>query len=134
MSLKPEASVMSGLAVGALVYGIHANFTPTIADIQGLPSGNKDVDQSERKATIISAGIVAGVSLLAKDPTIFVMGSTMVVAMAFFTRQATWTDSKTGLIAPSPGQSVTSANDMATGPAMETKPYEMFQNDGGFVK
>lgn len=134
MALKPEASVMSGLAVAALVYGIHANFTPSVADIQGLPAGNKDVDVAERKATWVSAGVVSGVSLLAKDPTIFVMGSAMVFAMAFFTRQATWTDTKTGLIAPSPGQSAVSANDLAEGPSMQTKDYTMYAAANDFVR
>ena len=134
MALKPEFSVMGGLAVAALVYGIHANFTPTIADIQGLPAGNKDVDAAERKATWVSAGAVSAVSLQAKDPTILVMGSAMVFGMAFFTRQAAWTDSKTGLINAGPGQSAVSANDLAEGPSMQTKDYTMYAAANDFVR
>lgn len=127
MALKPEASVISGLAVAAVVYAIHSNFTPTIADIQGLPAGNKDVDRSERQATWLSAGVVAGISLLAKDPTIFVLGSAATIAMAFLTRHATWTDSIHGMVGAGPGQSAVSANDVATGPAMsDTAAYTMY--------
>jgi uncharacterized protein with NAD-binding domain and iron-sulfur cluster len=127
MSLKPEASVMSGLAVAAVVFAIHSNFTPSVADMQGLPAGNKDVDKSERQATWLSAGIVAGISLLAKDPTIFVLGSIATVALAFTSRHAVWTDSTSGMVNAGPGQSAVSANDTATGPAMsDTQAYTMY--------
>ena len=126
MALKPEVSIGTGLAVAAIVYAIHSNFTPSLADMQGLPSGNQDVDAAERKATWLSAGVVSGVSLLAKDPTIFVIGSAMTVALAFFSRHATWTESKAGPMVGAPGQSAVSANDLATGPQMTTADYQMF--------
>jgi hypothetical protein len=129
MALKPEFSVMGGLAVAGVVYSIHSNFTPTMADMQGLPTGNADVDGAERKATWLSIGVVSSISLLAKDPTIFVIGSIATVAMAFFTRNAVWTDTKAALVNASPGQSAVSANDLAEGPQMTPRDYEMFQSD-----
>lgn len=126
MALKPEASVMSGLAVAGVVYAVHSNFTPSVADMQGLPAGNKDVDRAERQATWLSVGIVSGVSLLAKDPTIFVIGSAMTIAMAFLTRNAVWTDTKSAISDLVPGQSAASANELSNGPEMQTVPYEMF--------
>lgn len=132
--LKPEASLGTGLAVCAVVYAIHSNFTPSMADLQGLPAGNPDTDAAERKATWLSAGVVAGVSLLAKDPTIFVLGSAATIALAWFSRHATWTESKAGpAIAGNPGQSLVSANDTATGPAMTTADYSMFAASSQFV-
>src|ERR1700750_3081564 len=92
----PEASIGTGLAVCGLVYAIHANATPSLADMQGLPAGTADVDAAERKATWLSAGTVAAISLIAKDPTVFVLGSAATVALAFLSRHATWTDSKSG--------------------------------------
>lgn len=124
MALKPEASVMSGLAVCGVVYGIHSNFTPTMADMQGLPAGNKDVDTSERAATWLSIGVVSGISLLAKDPTIFVMGSVATVAMAFLTRHAVWTEPGAHPAA-SVETSPVSAQ-AASGPEMTTADYTMF--------
>jgi len=124
--LEPSASLTVGLATCAIVYAIHSNFTPSVADMQGLPAGNKDVDGAERKATWLSAGVVAGISLLAKDPTIFVLGSTAAVALAWTSRHATWTESKAGPAVGNPGQSLVSANDTATGPQMTTADYAMF--------
>jgi hypothetical protein len=133
VSLKPEVSIGTGLAVSAIVYAIHSNFTPSMADMQGLPAGNADVDAAERKATWLSAGVVAGVSLLAKDPTIFVIGSAATIALAFFSRHATWTESKTGAAVGQPGQSAVSGNDLATGPQMTTADYTMFSQQSQFV-
>lgn len=127
MSLKPEASLMGGLAVATLVYAIHSNATPTLADMQGLPTGTKDVDQSERRATWMSAGVVAGISLLARDPGIFVIGAAMTVAMAWASRHALWTDSLTGPINAGPGQSAAKGgNDLTQGPQMTTQDVAMF--------
>jgi hypothetical protein len=127
VALKPEASVMAGLAVAGVVFSIHSNFTPSQADMQGLPSGNKDVDDNERKATWLAIGVVSGVSLLAKDPTIFVMGSAMTIAMALFTRRAVWTDGVTNIVNPGVGTSAVSPDSLAAGPQMTpTDAYTMF--------
>jgi hypothetical protein len=124
--LKPEASIGVGLATCAVVFAIHSNATPSIADMQSLPAGNTDVDTAERKATYLSAGVVAAISLLAKDPTIFVLGSAAAIAMAWMTRRAVHTESNTAMLSPGPGISATSANDLAAGPQMTTADYHMF--------
>jgi hypothetical protein len=124
MALEPSASIGTGLAVAGVVYAIHSNMTPTTADIQALPAGNKDVDKAEKKATWLGIGIVSGISLLAKDPTIFVLGSFAVIGMAFVTRHANWTETATGMLNPMPGQTAVTANDLSTGPEMmEIMPF-----------
>lgn len=128
MALKPEFSVMGGLAVGAIVFAVHSQATPTQADIAGLPAGTPDIDDAERKATIVSAGIVAGVSLIAGDPTIFVIGSAMTIAMALWTRHNNYKESVGGkyLTASESAASGTTS----TGPApVETQAYVPFQSD-----
>ncbi len=134
MALKPEASVMAGLATAAVVVSIHSVMHPPVADIQGLPAGNPDVDLSEKKATWTSAGVVAGVSLLAKDPTIFIIGSVATIIMAFLPRHANWTESKSSMM--NIGQKATSAvsgNDLSAGPQMTVQDVTMFQNTSEFV-
>lgn len=126
--MKPEYSVMSGLAVSAVVLAIHTNATPTQADIQALPAGNADVDAAERRATWMSAGIVAGISLLAGDPTIFVMGSAATIGMALMTRHAVHNESKSstgGGRYQSPSE-MAQAGGATTGPEIaDTEPYAM---------
>jgi hypothetical protein len=45
-----------------------------------------DIMSAERGATWIAAGLVAGVALMTQDPTVFVIGGAVVVAMAWFYR------------------------------------------------
>ena len=92
MALKPEASIMTALAVGAVVYGVYSNATPTIADIRSLERDNKDIQKAERAASWTSAGVVAAVSLIAKDPTIFILGGAMVVGIAWWHRHSDHVD------------------------------------------
>ena len=129
MALNPEAGVLGGLAVATVVFAIHQNATPTQADIQALPAGTPDIDAAERRATWISAGVVSSIALVAKDPTIFVIGSVATVAMAFWTRNSNWTESVMGRYL-SPSEAMQAGTDQ-TGPApVETKPYEMFADSG----
>lgn len=128
MALSPPASIGTGLAVAGIVLAIHAQATPTHADMQGLPAGNADVDATERRATWLSIGIVSGVSLLAADPTVFVLGSIMTVALAFATRHAVWTDAAGGMLAQGPGQSVPGVAANVAPEMTETQAYTMFTN------
>jgi hypothetical protein len=92
MALKPEMSVGTGLALAALVHAIHMGATPNLSDIRTLPEGNPDIDTEERKASWQAAGLVAGISLIARDPVIFIIGGTMVILEAWFTRHANYTN------------------------------------------
>lgn len=95
MALKPDVSLAVGLATGTVVYGIFQNATPSIADIRSLKPGNRDVQASERGATWTAAAVVAGISLLAKDPTVFIIGGAMTIVMAWTHRHADMVDTVT---------------------------------------
>ncbi len=92
MALKPEASLAVSLAVAVGAYAVFQNFTPSIADIRSLDKGNKDVQASERGATWTAAALVGFVALLARDATVFVIGESVVVAMAWSHRHADQVD------------------------------------------
>jgi hypothetical protein len=133
MALKPEYSVMTGLSVAGVVFAIHSQATPSQADIQALPAGNTDIDQAERKATIMSAGVVSAIALIAKDPTVFVMGATMVIGMAAWTRHSNFKDSVHSMLGP-----VTQAGSPNSAPETDvsesaTTPYSMFSSGTDFL-
>lgn len=88
MALKPEISVAAGLATAALVFGIYQNATPNIADIRASQPHDDTINSTERMASWTAATAVAGISLIAKDPTIFVFGSGMIIALAWWHRHA----------------------------------------------
>lgn len=96
IGLKPEVSLPVGLAVAAVVYGIYSNATPTIAEIRHAEPNDPAIASSRKAATWTAAAVVGGISLLAKDPTIFTIGAGMVVAMDFWTRHANLVNPGTG--------------------------------------
>jgi hypothetical protein len=96
LGLKPEVSLSVGLATAALVYGIYSNATPPITDIRASRPGDATIDASRKFATWTSAAVVAGISLVAKDPTIFILGGSMVVALDWATRHGNLVSPMTG--------------------------------------
>ena len=99
--LKPEGSLTTGLAVGALTYGVYNYSLPTTAEMQASPVQSMDIEAARRKAAVTSAAIVALVSLMARDKTIFVLGGMIVIALDVHARLA-------NASAPGTGKLVTS--------------------------
>lgn len=83
MSLKPNEEVMTSAAVLAVVYGIFQMQIPTLADVRASQPGNANVHSSVKGAAWEAAAVVGGISLLAKSPTIFVVGGLAVTALAW---------------------------------------------------
>jgi hypothetical protein len=86
--LKPEISIPAALALGVAVYGIFQVNLPSVTEVRAADMGNPDVAASERAATWESAGLVATISLVAKDPTIFMVGGLITLALAWKYRHA----------------------------------------------
>ena len=100
MSLKPDTSLAIGLASATLAYGTFQAMTPNVADIRATESNNRDIQASERLATWVSGLTVAGISLLAKDANIFIIGGTAVVVLAWSRRHADMVDTVTKRAVP----------------------------------
>jgi hypothetical protein len=92
MSLKPEVSLGVGLGTGAVVAAIYYNALPPMVDIRVGPSQDKDVSASRKAAAWTSAGIVGGISLLAKDVTIFAVGAGFIIVLDWWTRHSNAVD------------------------------------------
>lgn len=86
--LSKEGSILGAAAIGTAVYGIYQLALPTIADTRAAPSHDANLYASERAASWATAGLVAGISILAKDPTIFTVGGIMVIGMAWWHRHS----------------------------------------------
>jgi hypothetical protein len=99
MALKADTSLIVGLATAALAFGIYQINLPTTAAVRASEPNNQHVDSSRKMATWEAAAAVAGVSLLAHDPTVFVIGGAVVVFLDFSHRAANSTDNVTGKIA-----------------------------------
>ena len=88
MALKREVSLGVGLATAALVWGIYNSALPSIADVRVSQPNDPDASATERAATWTAAAAVAGVSLISRDPTVFVLGGSMVIVLSWWHRHA----------------------------------------------
>lgn len=98
--LKPEVSIGVGLATAAVVYGVYSTAMPTIADTRSLPPGTVDVEAAEKSAAWMSAAVVGAISLIAKDPTVFILGGSMVVALSWWYKHANSVNPEFGMAVP----------------------------------
>lgn len=96
MALKAEVSIPVAAATCAMVYGLYSNATPSVADIRVAPAQDQDIDASRKMAAWSAAAVVCGVSLLAKDPTIFVLGGGTILILDWWTRHANAVKPETG--------------------------------------
>jgi hypothetical protein len=101
MALRPEVSLMGGLATGAVVLGTYQAIMPNATDLKQVQEYNQDIEKSRRTATVISFGIVAGISLVARDPGIFIVGGTIAIALSFVYAHADAVSPLTGKVAAS---------------------------------
>jgi hypothetical protein len=118
MALKPNESIMAGLAITALVYGVYSNATPTITEIRAAKPGDTDVEASRKMAAWTAGSVVAGVSLIAKDPTIFIIGGSAVIIIDWWHRHANAVDPRSGrAVAPGGGMDELPVETQQTDPA-----------------
>lgn len=118
MSLKPEVSLSVAAAVGVLVWSIYSHAVPALVDHRVGDVDDANARAAERTATWTAAGVVAGVSLLTKDPTVFVVGGSMVTILSFWHRHANMVNPLTG---------------RATVPSQQSVPAEAVDPDMAYV-
>lgn len=98
--LKPETSVMVGLATAAVVFGIYTNALPPVVDIKDGEPGDEMIGSTEKTAAWMSAAAVGAISLITKDPTVFVLGGSMVIGMSWWNRHANEVNPQWGTVVP----------------------------------
>jgi hypothetical protein len=85
---RPEVSLGMGLATAALVWGIYNSALPSLAEARVTEQNDRDLAAAERTATWTAGAVVAGVSLIAHDATVFILGGAMVIGLAWMHRHA----------------------------------------------
>lgn len=98
VSLKPNEEIQVGALVAAGVYGIFQLNAPNLADVKAAPAGNAIAHGSVKTAAWTSAILVSGLAILAKSPTIFIIGAAMDIAEAWKYYHANAVDPATGKI------------------------------------
>lgn len=121
--LKPEVSIGVGLATAAMVYATYSHALPSVADTRVAKENDPDLQASRRLAAWTSAGVVGAVSLMAKDPTVFVIGGTMVIALDWWHR---YSDQVNPLLKKAGGTAGVTPTAAAAGAGMDST----YQYDG----
>lgn len=101
MALKPDSQILTAAAVGILVYGIFQVNAPNLADVKAsAPGGAASVitHGSVKTAVWTSAAVVAGLSILAKDPAIFIVGGLVTSVEGWKYYAANSTDQASGAV------------------------------------
>lgn len=99
--LKPEVSLPVALSTAAIVAGVFMNAEPPVADVRTAPKGHPEIATSTKAAAWMSATIVGAVSLIAKDPTVFIIGGGMIVGMTWWYNHANEVNPEWGMAVPS---------------------------------
>lgn len=98
MASRPEISIPAGLAVGTLVYTVYNRGLPPTLDMRAAKVGDPNVEAVRKQNAWLAAATVAGISLIAKDATVFIIGGAMVVALDWMTRANIWTNPNSGRV------------------------------------
>ena len=101
--LKPEGSIVAGIATGALVYGVYQMNLGNLASVHATSAGDGNARAGRKKAAIEAVAAVAAISLLTKDVNIFILGGGIVVLLDWHARHAVESHPETGMLADNSG-------------------------------
>lgn len=102
MPRRPEVSLGMGLAVMTIVYATYNRGLPLGVDQRISEPGDQTLETVRKQNAWMSAAIVSGVSLIAKDATIFILGGLSIVALDWATRANIFANPVTNAIDLSP--------------------------------
>jgi len=115
---RAEVSLGMGLATAAIVWGVFNTSLPSIAEARVTTQNDSQLAAAEKTATWVSAAVVAGVSLISKDATVFVLGGATIVALAWMHRHA-------NLVHPEVGTATMPASSLNTPQSYSDNVYTM---------
>jgi len=95
---RPEISIPAALATGTVVIALYQRGMPPVLDVRSGKVGDSNVEAVRKQNAWMAAAAVAGISLIAKDATVFIVGGAMVVVLDWMTRANIWTNPATGRV------------------------------------
>jgi hypothetical protein len=98
MALKPNEEIQVAALSAAVVYGVFQLNAPNLSDVKAAPTGNKNVHGSVKTAAWTATAVTAALALLAKSPTIFIVGSVMTIVESWKYYHANVQDPATGKV------------------------------------
>lgn len=84
--LTPETSVLVGALIAIGVVGIETGAVPNLTDLGAAQQHDETVESARRKAAIQATVLVVGVSLVARDLGVYVIGGLVLVGMDYLVK------------------------------------------------
>lgn len=104
--LKPDTSVMLGLANGAIILGIYNGTLPTIASIRTADSHDNDIEASRKAAAWTSAAVLGFMFLITRDRNSFLIGGLILAGTDIIVKHANGVNPGTGKLDAYHGESI----------------------------
>jgi hypothetical protein len=118
MPRKPETALEVSVFTAILVYGIfQVEVGASLSDVKHDTAHSSLTKGSVNSAAWTSAAVVAGISLLSKDPTVFVVGGAVAAALIWKYKQANMTNPATGQVTMPPTAGTNMPSNSGNGPA-----------------
>lgn len=76
--LKPSEEIMAASFAVATVVATYGNYSAPVND-QKADSPSHQTHKDNQRAALVSAAIVSGIALLAKSPTVFIVGGATIL-------------------------------------------------------
>lgn len=98
--LKPENSIVAGIATVGLVFGIYQLDVGPVSQVQMSDPNHPSLETSRKKAGYTAFIAVAALTLLARDQNVGLLGFGTIIAMEMHYRHAIMADGITGVMQP----------------------------------
>lgn len=107
--LKPEGSVVSGIAVAGAVWAIYNMNVGPVSQAHASDANHPANESSRKKAGYISFMFVSAITLITKDANVGLLGYASIVAMELEYRHAIMASPTNGQLVPPAGSGYTPA-------------------------
>ena len=98
--LKPDQSVVAGIATVGVVYGIYSASVGSVSQAHASTPNHPSLESSRKKAGYTALALVSALGLITKDGNIVVLGYATIGAMEVWYRHAIMADPATGSMVP----------------------------------
>lgn len=98
--LKPENSIIAGIATIGLVYAIYQGGVGPVSQAHASDANHPSLESSRKKSGYTALIAVAGLTLITRDANVGLLGAFTIVAEEIHYRHAIMADPNTGIIQP----------------------------------
>jgi hypothetical protein len=111
--LKPENSVVAGVATVGIVYGIYQLNLGNTATVQATDANHPVLEASRKKAGFSALVLVAALTLITRDANVGILGGGTIIAMELTYRHGIMAHPETGkMVNPNPETSYAPAENV----------------------